>query len=151
MHTEITDNTKLNGWVLYDADCRFCVAMARHFRRLLFARHLELLPVQTPWVRARLGLSDTRLLSEMRLLKPGGNSIGGADALLEISRHFWWAWPVWQMSRVPALMHFFRAGYRWIARNRGCANNVCVARSAVAKSQGRLKRSGKRTVFFEMP
>lgn len=138
MNTEITDNRKLKGWVLYDADCRLCVATARRLRGLLAARHFELLPLQTPWVRARLGLSDTELVSEMRLLKPSGNTFGGADALVEISRHFWWAWPYRLLSRFPITMNWLRASYRWVADNRTCANNTCAAKEPAVRSQHHL-------------
>lgn len=62
---------------------------------------------------------------EMRLLKPDGRMFGGADALLEISRQFGWAWPLRQLGRIPVVMGLFRAGYSWIARHRHCANGAC--------------------------
>jgi predicted DCC family thiol-disulfide oxidoreductase YuxK len=124
VNTEITEN-KLNGWVLYDGDCRLCTGMARRFHGLLAGRRLELLPLQTPWVKARLGLPDPQLLTEMRLLRPDGRYFGGADAVLEIGRYFWWAWPLRQIGRLPLVKKFLHAGYRWIARNRSCADNNC--------------------------
>jgi predicted DCC family thiol-disulfide oxidoreductase YuxK len=124
VNTEITEN-KLNGWVLYDAECRRCLGMARRFHHLLAGRRLELLPLQTPWVKARLGLPDEQLLSEMRLLQPDGKNFGGADAVLEIGRYFWWAWPVRMLGRIPVMKKILRAGYRWIARNRSCTNDIC--------------------------
>ncbi len=116
---------KLNGWVCYDADCPFCVRLAGQFRDVLAGRRFELTPLQAPWVRERLGLEDAALLAEMRLLKPDGETFGGADALLEIGRAFWWAWPLRQLGRVPPVMQLFRAGYRWIARQRSCAGGAC--------------------------
>ena len=125
MNTEITDKEKSNGWVFYDAGCDFCTALAERFHAPLARRHFELLPLQTPWVRAKLGLADAELLAEMRVLNPRGEIFGGADALLEISRHFWWTWPVRLISRVPPVRKLFRACYRWIARHRHCAGGVC--------------------------
>jgi predicted DCC family thiol-disulfide oxidoreductase YuxK len=130
VNAEITEK-KLIGWVLYDADCRWCVAGARRFRRLLAGRRLELLPLQTPWVKARLGLTDSQLLDEMRLLRPDGNYVGGADAVLEIGRYFWWAWPLWQIGRIPAVTRILRTCYRWIARNRSCGSQACKTRGAI--------------------
>ena len=149
MNTEITDNEKFEGWVLYDADCRFCVRLVRRCHRALTRRRFELLPLQTPWVHARLGLNDSELLTEMRLLKPGGAVFGGADAVREIARHFWWAWPFRQLCRIPAAPGLFRRGYRWIARHRYCASGACEINSSLLREQNH--RSGKRTVFFEMP
>jgi predicted DCC family thiol-disulfide oxidoreductase YuxK len=111
VNTEITEN-KLNGWVLYDADCRWCAGLARHFRHRLAGRRLELLPLQTPWVKARLGLPEARLLEEMRLLRSDGTYFGGADAVLELSRYFWWAWPLRQIGRIPVVRCLLRAAYR---------------------------------------
>jgi predicted DCC family thiol-disulfide oxidoreductase YuxK len=125
VNAEITEN-KLNGWVLYDADCRLCTSMARRFRHLLAGRRLKLLPLQTPWVKARLALPDSQLLEEMRLMRPDGKYTGGADAVLEIIRYFWWAWPLWQIGRIPVVTRILRAVYRWIAHNRSCAGGNCT-------------------------
>ena len=149
MNTEITDKDKFEGWVLYDSHCRFCVRLVRRFQRALARRHFESLPLQTPWVRGRLGLDDSELLAEMRLLKPGGEILGGADALREISRHFWWTWPLRQLIRIPVAMEFSRRGYRWIARRRHGVCGVCEITSPLPIAQN--PRSGKRTGFFEMP
>jgi predicted DCC family thiol-disulfide oxidoreductase YuxK len=124
VNTEITEN-KLNGWVLYDGDCRLCTDMARRFHHLLAGRHLELLPLQTPWVKAQLGLPNEQLLAEMRLLRPDGKYFGGADAVLEIGKYFWWAWPLRLIGRIPVIKKLLRAGYRWAARNRNCTDGAC--------------------------
>jgi predicted DCC family thiol-disulfide oxidoreductase YuxK len=131
VNTEITDKEKLNGWVLYDGDCRLCLGVARRFQNLLAGRHFGLLPLQTPWVKARLSLPDSQLLCEMRLLRPDGNFFGGVDALLEIARYFWWAWPLQQIGRIPAMTKILHAVYRWIARNRNCTSHVCSFPSQV--------------------
>lgn len=125
MHTEITDNAKYNGWVCYDADCRFCVGLTTRFQEMLESRRFKLVPLQAQWVRERLGLDDAERLAEMRLLKPDGKIVGGAEALLEIGREFWWAWPLRQLGRIPAVMNLFRAGYRWVGRQRSCAGGAC--------------------------
>ena len=124
MNTEITEN-QLNGWVLYDGKCRLCTGMARCFHHLLAGRHLELLPLQTPWVKARLGLPEDKLLTEMLLLRPDGKYFGGADAVLEIGRYFWWAWPLRMIGRIPVVKHVLRAVYRHVARNRNCTDGAC--------------------------
>ena len=125
MNTEITDNEKENSLVFYDADCRMCVALARGFGRVLGSRGFALLPLQTPWVSRRLGLTEAQLLAEMRLLLPDGKIFGGADAVLEISRRFWWARPFYLFGRLPALTPLLRWAYGWIARHRRCSNGAC--------------------------
>jgi predicted DCC family thiol-disulfide oxidoreductase YuxK len=114
------------GWVLYDADCRFCAAVARRFRAPLVARHFQLQPLQTPWVRERLDSPDQEWMAEMRLLKPDGTAFGGVAALLEISRQFWWAWPIRQLAHFPAIRNALHGTYRWVARHRHCAAGACT-------------------------
>ena len=111
--------------VFYDADCGFCVTAARRFERVLARRRLELVPLQTPDAGARLGVRDDRLLDEMRLRLQNGTVFGGADAVAEIARRIWWAWPLWALSRVPGAMRPMRATYGWVARHRSCANGAC--------------------------
>ena len=114
MNTEITDVKEVVGWVLYDADCRFCTGLAKRFRVLLAARHFELLALQTPWVRQKLDLADNELLAEMRLLKPDGTLLGGVDALLEISRPFPLAWPIRKLAQIAAIK--LPDPHHWLAR-----------------------------------
>jgi alginate O-acetyltransferase complex protein AlgI len=125
VNTEITEYEKVSGWIYYDADCSFCRAMARRFQPLLAGRRFELLPLQTEGLADRLRLSKTQLMMEMRVLRPDGECFGGADALLEIARDFWWAWPLRLLGRVPAMRGILRAGYQWIARNRRCDAGSC--------------------------
>ena len=116
------------GWVLYDADCDLCTTWARRSKKLLARRQFVLLPLQTPWVRARLGVPEAQLLTEMRLLRPNGEVFGGANALLEIGRQFWWSWPLAQMGRLPGIHALVVAAYRWVAGHRSCAAGACDAK-----------------------
>jgi predicted DCC family thiol-disulfide oxidoreductase YuxK len=134
----MTDCAEINGWILYDADCRLCAGLAARFRPWLADRHFELLPLQTPWIRERLGLDDARLLAEMRLLRPDRTVFGGADALFEISRHYWPAWPIYQLGKSSAVRRGARVLYRWIARNRHCAGGACTL--PAVKPAGRKRR-----------
>ena len=135
MNTEITDVKEVVGWVLYDADCRFCTGLAKRFRVLLAARHFELLALQTPWVRQKLDLADNELLAEMRLLKPDGTLLGGVDALLEISRPFPLAWPIRKLAQIAAIKNIFHGIYRWMARHRHCASGACEISGIAARKQ----------------
>lgn len=139
---------EFEGWVLYDAECRYCAALAGRFRRLLAARQLQLLPLQTPWIRERLKSSGQDLLAEMRFLKPDGTVLGGADALLEISRLYPWTWPIRQLARFPIVRNTFHGLYRWVARHRHCARGACAA---TGHPKDERRKMSKRIVFFEMP
>ena len=125
MPTEHHDQEQPAGWVFYDADCHFCTTWARRSKKLLESRELVLVPLQTPWVRARLGLPEAQLLTEMRLLLPDGQTFGGADALLEIGRYFWWSRPVVQIGHIPLVHAWLVKVYRWLARYRSCASGAC--------------------------
>ena len=142
--------SNVEGVVFYDANCRFCVHLARRVAPWLAGRRFHLLPLQTPWCGHQLGLTDAELMAEMRLLLPDGQHFGGADALLELSRHFWWTWPIRQLARLPAMMTLFRAIYRWISRNRGCADGTCAV--APAGDLPAIKHYKQRTIaFFDLP
>jgi predicted DCC family thiol-disulfide oxidoreductase YuxK len=114
--------------VFYDADCRFCVETARRFERVLAARRVRLLPLQMSETSLLLGVPEARLFDEMRLRREDGTVLGGADAVADLARRIWWAWPLWALSRVPAVMAAMRSTYRWIARHRYCAHGVCARR-----------------------
>jgi predicted DCC family thiol-disulfide oxidoreductase YuxK len=129
---------EFSGWVLYDAECRLCANLARHFHGLLAARRFQLLPLQTPGVRERLQIPSPDWMTEMRLLKPDGTVFGGADALLEISRQFWWAWPIQQLAQFRAIRNALHGIYGWIARHRRCASGACVMASKSANRPGRF-------------
>ncbi len=126
MKTEMTDIADIQGWVLYDADCPFCRQLASWGRRTLQRRRLALEPLQTPWVRQRLQMPEKQLLAEMRFLLPDGKCFGGAEALLEIARHVWWARPIRLFARVPVVRSGLHAAYRWVAANRGCTGGRCA-------------------------
>ena len=129
--------------VLYDADCGFCLGFVRRCGPLLVSHGFTLLPLQTPGLREQLGLSEAQLLAEMRLLQPDGGNFGGADALVEISRSYWWAWPLRLFAILPGGRPLLRAVYRRIAANRHCLGNACAI--------GCQSRHQAATTFFELP
>jgi len=119
------DNTRTVATVFYDADCQICVGTVRRFRRVLARRDFEMAPLQAPGVSVLLGVPDEQMLTEMRLRLRDGTVVGGADAVVEIARRIWWAWPLWVLSRVPGAMRPMRAIYRWVARRRSCTSGAC--------------------------
>ncbi len=138
-----TNNHNAKAWVLYDADCRVCASLARRFEKLLAHRGFELLPLQTPWVREKLSVSNTDMLAEMRLMFPDGKSVGGADAVLCLARQIWWAWPLWAISRLPGVTLILNLTYRRLATHRHCFNGACKIHQH--------KGHHGLTAFFEMP
>ena len=140
MNTESTDTKDENGWVLFDGQCPICRKLAHLCAPVLVRHHFALVPLQTPWVRERLGISEDELLSEMRLLTPQGKLYGGADALIGIARQIWWAWPWYGLAQIPFVRAALRDGYGRFARRRNC---LCRRPNS--------KHARSRRVFFEMP
>ena len=141
MNAQTTANNETHGWIFYDAGCALCVRAADRVNRLLERRGFLLLPLQTPGTAERLRIEPDELLTEMSLLTPSGQRLGGADALVEIARHIWWARPLDIMARFPGAMPLLRRLYARLAANRHCLNDVCKTHQP---------RKVKR-VFFEMP
>ncbi len=131
MNTEITDKKAKDpgGWIFYDDECPLCLRWAGRVKRLLNHRTFNLVPLQTPWAKERLDLAESGQLTEMRILLADGRTFGGADAVMEIARQIWWAWPAWAISRIPGVMLFCRAIYRFIANHRECGTNACVRKN----------------------
>jgi len=138
--TEVTEKNGAGhrGWVLYDADCQFCVGWVRRMKPIFVPRGFEFLPLQTSWVRAFFHLPEAELLSEMRVVFNNSNNgsnenrgrvgqtFGGADAIAELARCVWWARPMVAITQIPGARRLFRASYRAIAARRYCANGACA-------------------------
>lgn len=115
----------MSGLVLYDGDCGLCVSLARRFDPVLFRRGFASAPLQDEDIRRRLALPEDELLSEMRVLTPQGELIGGADAIVYLASRIWWALPLALAGKLPGAMPVLRAGYRWVAEHRGCRHGRC--------------------------
>jgi predicted DCC family thiol-disulfide oxidoreductase YuxK len=113
------------GWVLYDGDCPLCTGAAARFAPLLRRHRFRLAPLQTDWVRRRLALPPDAPLAEMKLLAADGSVYGGAEALVQIARRIWWAWPLFALAHIPGAMILLRAGYGRLASNRHCFGRAC--------------------------
>ncbi len=147
LSSELTDakGRRARGWIFYDGQCRFCVALARRWARRLEPRGFDMAPLQDPRVRALLALPDEELLREMRVLTAEGKQLGGADAVVYLARHIWWTWPLYALAKLPGVKGVLRAAYRWVAARRSCVGRVCDAPQRpgrVLPAQG--PRGGKR-------
>ena len=114
------------GWLFFDAECGFCMRIARWMAPILLRRGIGVAPLQDPRVGALLGLSRVELMREMRVLLSDSTHCGGADAGVAMAREIWWARPLVWLARVPGVMELLRRGYRWVAANRKCAGERCV-------------------------
>ncbi len=118
------------GWLFYDADCAFCVKIVRTLAPTLQKRGFALAPLQDPRVAPLLGLSQSELLLEMRLILSDNRQVGGADAAVALAREIWWARPLVWVSALPGMMGVLRSAYRWIAARRKCS--AAAASCAIA-------------------
>jgi predicted DCC family thiol-disulfide oxidoreductase YuxK len=125
--SEFTDGKgrHARGWLFFDAECGFCTRIARWLTPILRRRRIEVAPLQDPRVGALLGLSRAELTREMRVLLPDGSHFGGADAGVALAREIWWGRPLVWLAKIPGVMEWLRAGYRWIAAKRKCAGMKC--------------------------
>ena len=127
--SEFTDSKgrHARGWLFFDADCAFCVKIVRAVAPALQKRGFALAPLQDPRVGALLGLSQSELLLEMRLLLSNGQQIGGADAAVALAHEIWWARPLVWLSNLPGMMQLLRRAYRWVAAHRKCSAAISCA------------------------
>ncbi len=112
------------GWLVYDGDCALCTRLVRWFRRPLEARGYAFVPLQAPWIAARLHISyrvaPEDLLKEMRVLTGDGRCLGGSEAVLHLAREIWWTWPLWFLARLPGMHRMLDLAYRTVAQHRHC-------------------------------
>ena len=82
--------------------------------------------MQDARVRALLGMTQTELLREMRLVLSDGRRFGGGDVLIALGEEIWWARPLEWMARLPGARRWMQSWYRWVAARRGCASAMCA-------------------------
>ena len=121
----MTEKNKRKPWVLYDGNCPVCTRWIDRVRGPLSRHGFELVPQQSDFGRDVLKLPPGETAAEVKVLTREGDIIGGADAMLIISRFVWWMRPLWWFSHVPGVMAMVRLVYRWIARNRYCFGGAC--------------------------
>lgn len=140
VHAEITDDggPSSRGWILYDGDCALCLKWVERLGPILRSRGFSFAPLQAAWVRERLRLPDDQLLLEMRvLLLPSGKSLGGADAIVEIAKRVWWAWPLVAVAQIPGVRPVLRRMYQRVAERRYRLDGTCAIRSSKPTPQER--------------
>lgn len=118
------NGTRRRGWVFYDAECAFCTSLARWLEPTLLRRGFHCAALQEHWVAIVLGLPREELLRELRVRTANGEVLGGADALLHLARHIWWARPLYALAQIPSPRDLMRAAYRLIAARRHCQSSI---------------------------
>ena len=99
-------------------------------------------PLQSAWMRARVGLPPGPIPHEMKLALADGRVLGGAEAVTWLARRVWWLAPIGWVLWLPGLRTLTVLAYRWFARRRYCFGGRCPL--------GRRPRH-RATTFLEMP
>jgi predicted DCC family thiol-disulfide oxidoreductase YuxK len=124
-----SDTHPKQGWVLYDGDCGICIQLIRWIEPTIIHYGFTTLPLQTPWVKEKLGLTtadqQSELLKEMRVLTTQGQVYGGADALLAMAKRIWWVFPLYGLTFFPGIKPLLRKSYYWVAERRHCSAQGC--------------------------
>lgn len=123
--TKIKEVADLRGWVLYDGHCPFCCRWAERVEKVLTRRGFDLAPLQASWVNECLDVAVPEVPGEMLVLTTDGHLYGGADALLYLARHVWWANPISLLGRLSPLHHLMVKAYRAVAAHRMCLGGAC--------------------------
>jgi predicted DCC family thiol-disulfide oxidoreductase YuxK len=131
-------SNRFQGWILYDGDCRYCIAAAKQFEQLFARRGFYFIPLQTRWVQERFGLHPGAALTEMRVLTIENQDLGGADAVIFLAGRIWWSSPLAMLTRLPFMHAIVDGAYRWIAARRGCTHLTCGARNTTGRDELRL-------------
>ncbi len=147
LHPHVTTYHPPSGWLVYDGECALCTRLVRWFRSPLQHRGYALVPLQAPWIAARLhisyGVAPEDLLREMRVLTGDGRCLGGSDAVLHLARAIWWTWPLWAIAKLPGMHRLLDRAYRTVAMHRHCAGAVGarITACAVGKDMSAKSRS----------
>jgi len=141
MMTNTAGAPEILGSVYYDAHCALCVRITTLLRRVLQSRGYALVPLQAPDAAARLKISPAELFTEMRLIDHSGRVLGGADAIIEVAHHIWWARPMVWAAKMPWFLRGLHVLYASHARHRHCSKGNCALR----------KHHKSHRVFFDMP
>ncbi len=118
-------NTFTKGWILYDNDCGICSRMVPFWQKTFTSLNLSVIPLQTPWVKAALQISDAELLTHFRLILQNGTVLEDADVYRYVLRRKWWGKPFYFFTVLPALKWFFDQAYLSFANNRYKIAKVC--------------------------
>ncbi len=113
------------GWLLYDGACGFCSRWVPFWAKTLRGISIDFVPLQELWVREKLGVDETELLRDLRLLLIDGTQIRGADVYRYVMKRVWWAYPLYVLAVSPIFRSIFDWGYATFAKNRYRISKSC--------------------------
>lgn len=105
--------------LIYDAECRFCVASRRWLQRWDRHRRVTFLPFQTAEARAFLPeLAGASCMDAMRFVDDQGRVSAGVEALRNMLPLLPMGRLLAHLFRIPGFSHGANFAYRHLARNR---------------------------------
>jgi predicted DCC family thiol-disulfide oxidoreductase YuxK len=123
--TELSDKKVESDTVFYDAYCPFCRRTVALLRRVLPPHHVfRFVPFQSLEAKQRLG-AEAEVLTEMKVCRPDGSLIGGAEASVYLAHFVWWAWPLRIINKTAAGRLLLDRCYCWVAGHRYCIRGRC--------------------------
>ena len=133
------ENTTPRGWILYDGRCGMCSAGVRRLRTLFRHAGFVAIPLQTPWVIAKLGAGQTLAPREMAMLTHDGQLLLGVDVYIHVAERNGWSRPFATLGKIQWVHGVLTAIYRWIAAHRHRISAVCRLQPDLPDETGRDK------------
>ena len=119
--------------VVYDGACKVCGRLSRVLEKWDTRDLMEIIPSQTPGVRARFPWIPARAYKEsLQLIGPGGKTWQGALAIEQLLNILPRGGLISWIFKIPFVRGIADKFYRWFARNRyklGCGEH-CQLRPA---------------------
>lgn len=118
----VDSESPLQGWIYYDAQCRWCTRWVRRMGPVWIRRGFQFAPLQSERARAALAGSAAAIAEELKVRLADGRIYGGADAVACLCRAVWWLRPCGWLMALPGLRNLARWLYRQVACRRptGC-------------------------------
>ncbi|MCX7866201.1 thiol-disulfide oxidoreductase DCC family protein [Limisphaera sp. VF-2] len=105
------------GWIYYDAQCRWCTRWVRRMGPVWIRRGFQFEPLQSARARAALA-GSAAAADELKVRTSDGRIYGGADALAHLCRAVWWLWACGWLMSLPGIRSLARWMYRQVACRR---------------------------------
>lgn len=130
--------------LIYDGECRFCLASMRQLRWLDGKDRLSYVSLHDPLVAERYpDLDYDAMMEQMFLIDRDANRHGGVDAFKVLSRRLPLLWVLAPFMHIPFTMPIWRWLYGFVARRR-----YWIA-GRIAKSRGEACDGGTCSVHFD--
>ncbi|OYP36463.1 thiol-disulfide oxidoreductase DCC family protein [Rhodopirellula sp. MGV] len=123
--------------VIYDGNCRFCIAQVKNLQRLdCCGNRLSFLSLHDPRVHERYpDLTHEQMMEQMYVVDQNGGRHGGGDAVRYLTRRLPLLWIAAPLLHLPGTAGLWRWGYHQIAKRRykiagkksdaGCDGDAC--------------------------